>query len=525
MVSTALRPHASLSPATEELTCALLSCFVTSICMPKPGFPFDEHNNFIGKKRLKNALMELLPLREFVQVGLNCERVRQLLGELFKAGLVEKLVLEAKRRKNDDVEPGQWSARSAAIEAATNRNPGVFTDGSSTMLTSKTIGPSVHAIIQQENSRDDATYGPDPDFARAMVNTSRLPDQISCVPRLTIGRQRGRSDTTGCRRVSYDNQPGPQLFIQPPDTKPHMFINYHSARKAPTLSPTSECPFSRSPQSQSPSPTPSVDEASHNTGLEKASGSDSTRALLPICLRLQLLTTLQRKLEVTCYYFAKKYRFHEVFLRKPDWEPCAKAAELQQWSCELIRELKRHRGVNTGAVYASDMITALSTLVSLRHDAVHRNAVTGRILAHIGRALEFVRLVQIWPQEGNTKDRTDGLSLHQPSHMHLDLGAYLSKLEKDLLAVQEAMVMIIQEEDANIKGQFFNRPSGSFVAFPESEQHRNVGEPSGDGGAKSGLRDLIESLWDFVIDSLGEETTTCQLQRSHGAVGVDTPVH
>lgn len=520
MVSTAPRPQADFSPAIEELICALLSCFVTSTCIPKPGFPFDEHNNFIGKKRLKTALVELLPLREFAQVGLNGDRVRQFLGELFREGLVEKLVLEAKRRKNDGVEPGQWSARSPVIEASTYRNPGVATGCSSTMQTSKGIASLRCANIQQANLRNDVAYGPDPSFPWGMVNTSLPPDQNPFVPR---GHQHSRSDVTGCQRASSGKQPGLQLLIQPPDTKPHnahMLTNHHSVRKAlPTLSPSSECPLSRSPQSQSPSPTPSV------IGLDKASGSTNTHTLLPIHLRLQLLTTLQRKLEVTCYYFAKTNRFHEIFLRKPDWEFCAKAAELQQWSCELIRELKRHCGLNINSVYVNDMITALSTLVSLRHDAVHRNAVTERILAHIGRALEFVHLVQTWPQEGNTKDRADDLSLHQPSHMHLDLGAYLSKLRRDLLAVQEAIKMVIREEDADIKGQLSEKLFNSMVIFPDGVRHWNIGEPYGDTRAGSKLKNHIESLWDFVIDWLGEELTLCQLQRSHGAVDVDTPVH
>lgn len=517
MVSTALRPQADFSPAIEELIYALLSSFVTSICMPSPGFPFDEHNNFIGKKRLKSLLVELLPLREFAQVGLNCDRVRQFLGELFKAGLVEKLVLEAKRRKNDGVEPGQWSARTTTVEASTNRSPAFFTNSSGTMQASQCVSVLRRANIEQATSRSGATYGPGPSFVRSMADNSWPSDHNSCVPRLK--RQHSKSDVTGYQSASPDKHSGLQLFIQLPDTKPHFLTNHNSVRRAPpTLSPSSECPLSRSPQSQSPSPTPSVDGSSRTIGLEKCG---NTHTLLPLYLRLQLLATLQRKLESTCYYFAKTNRFHAVFFRKPDWELCANAAELQQWCNELIRELKHHRGVNSSSPYAGDMITVLSSLVSLRHDAVHRNAVTERILAHIGRALEFVRLVQTWPQEGGTKDRADNSSTYQPSHMHLD-SKYLSKLQRDLLAVQEAIRIIIREEDAKIMGQLFNN---SFVLYPGSGQHGNLGEPYKGGGAESNLKNLTKSLWDFVIDRLGEELALCQLQRSCGVVDEDTTVH
>jgi len=93
-----------MASATERLILALLPPYIRLLCFNQPQLAYDGHNSFVGKQRLKEGLLRLLPIQELEDVGFTSANVRALMNDMLRGdyGLTGELIVEAKRRKDDE---------------------------------------------------------------------------------------------------------------------------------------------------------------------------------------------------------------------------------------------------------------------------------------------------------------------------------------------------------------------------------------------------------------------------------------
>lgn len=355
-----------LLTGVQELFVELLP---THLRLLSSSIAINQNYGFIGKKALKSALLERLPLTEFERIGFGKVYILKVMNDMLKGGWANELIVEAKERRDR-----------ATSELVTGTPTDVA--GSNIFLTPPTVG------FERAVDRADERPLPSPktptrvtgggggwsDLAPAGPAGADLSEHVNYPSyNKAIGSELARSRSH--QRLMLAEDPGYVSGWQPSNSPSDRLMHVATAGAAQTA--------------QSPMRPP--------TGAAIP---------LPFLLRYQLLLYLQRALECACYTFLQTC-IPDVFKRKPQFSTCPQAAELTEWNRLVVQALtqlgwsSQEDGMGNGELFSAIKITD-----HIRHDAVHRNIVEAdKLMSYIQAAIKVVSVFGEWASEENAAEK------------------------------------------------------------------------------------------------------------------------
>lgn len=378
--------------------------------------------------------MNFLPLQELQQVEFTTQNVKELMNDLLKDGLTEELILEGKRRKEEDC-----MSSVVALSPAVGPRPElriISSGGAQETIARRSSGfttpDTEYAICKDEFQAYRGL-----NFVRSSPTSL---NSNATWPDLSQHDRRIRChDTT---KQSYETtEQSSRLLLSIPAQSPSSQFFGSVPRSFKT--PSEGAPMIISPGASYVGPSNMPQSATSVTNSQNA-----TSTPLNISLQNQILTSLQRDLEAACYEFVNAH-YPTILWRKPLWAESPHAAELTRWTAEIIRELQRDTYRKNSEIMYEELISALTALSSVRHDAVHRNNVDAeKILGYIRLSTRLVQIFRTWV--GTSLQTLDTIPSYTSSGQQsrgenrdgplLELQRRLTTLEKTLQAVIEDYV-------------------------------------------------------------------------------------